>query len=127
RLFLYATPTDGTDIAALEAALQKDLRGLVANGVSEAELQDAKTRLIDGAIYARDSITGPAMTIGAAISTGASLEDVETWPAQIDAITAEQVSEVAKAYLDPDNAAAQPPVTGVLLPKPETKAKGGME
>ena len=62
-------------------------------------------------------LSGPAMVIGYSLATGASLDDVETWPAQIDAVTAEQVQAVAAAYLNPDAPRDIPPVTGVLLPE----------
>ncbi len=117
EIWLYATPSPGKAIEALETALEFELQLLAQEGVSEAELKDAKTRLIDSAVYARDSLSGPAMIIGSALATGSSLDDIEYWPSKIEAVSAQQVTEVAKAYLDPDAPTDTPPVVGVLLPK----------
>jgi predicted Zn-dependent peptidase len=57
----------------------------------------------DAAIFARDSVSGPAMTIGYSMATGASLDDIETWPSQIETVTAAQIQDVARRYLDPSN------------------------
>lgn len=123
-LWVYATPLPETKIEDLEAALEAELRNLIANGVTDEELNDAKTRMQDAAIYARDSLTGPAMVIGQALATGSSLIDVETWPSQIDAVTAADVQETAKTYLNPDAPRDTPPVTGILMPEaPQEEAK----
>jgi len=45
------------------------------------------------------------------------LDDVETWPAQIEKVSAEAVQEVARSFLNPDAPRDIPPVSGVLLPK----------
>ncbi|NCT41680.1 MAG: insulinase family protein [Alphaproteobacteria bacterium] len=116
-LWVYANPLPDTDIVNIEAALDAELRALIADGVSDEELSDAKTRMQDAAIYARDSLAGPAMVIGYSLATGSTLDDVETWPAQIDGVTAAQIQEAAKAYLNPDAPRDIPPVSGVLLPK----------
>lgn len=117
EIWLYATPVPGKSIEALELALEFELQVLVQDGVSEAELKEAKTRLQDSAVYARDSLSGPAMIIGQSLATGSSLEDVEYWPSKIEAVSAQQVQNVAKTYLDPDAPTYTPPVVGILLPK----------
>jgi zinc protease len=65
------------------------------------------------AVYARDSLDGPARLIGAALVTGRSLDDVETWPQHIGAVTVDQVNAAARLILRDDIA-----VTGILLPEP---------
>jgi len=116
-LWVYANPLPETDIADLETAIEAELRKLISEGITEMELSDAKTRMQDAAIYARDSLSGPAMVIGYSLATGSSLDDIETWPAQINGVTAEQVQEAAKIYLNPDAPRDIPPVSGVLMPK----------
>ena len=111
-------------IKALEEAINNDLRKLIKDGVSEQELKDAKTRMQDAAIYARDSLAGPAMVIGYSLATGASLNDIETWPAQIEAVSAEQVQNAAKRYINPDAPSNTPPVTGILLPASNAEKAG---
>ena len=114
-IWIYATPAEGVSLKKLEEAIDKEFRAMIKDGIAAEEVQKAKDRLIDGAIYARDSVTGPAMAIGQALASGASLDDVEYWPARISEVTPEDVTRVLKQYLDPDQPDYQP-VTGYMLP-----------
>lgn len=98
----------------VESSIDTLLRALIKDGVSAEELRAAKDSLKDAAVYARDSLTGPAMIVGQALATGASLDDVETWPSLIEGVTAAQVQAVAKKYFDPDDPALPMSVTGYL-------------
>lgn len=115
-VWLTATPTPKTTLPELEEALENKIQDLISGGISSESIEAAKTRLIDQATYARDSVMGPAMVVGQALSYGATLDDVEYWPQKIAAVTPEQVQAVLKKYLDPDKP-AHLPVTGYLLPK----------
>jgi zinc protease len=115
-LSLYAVPLPGQDPFSMEAALDTEMRSLAAKGVSNDELADAITRMRDRAVYARDSLSGPAMIIGRALASGLSLDDVEYWPYDIADVTTARVQAVARAYLDPDRDMDIPPVVGTLLP-----------
>jgi zinc protease len=79
--------------------------------VTAAEVERAKSRMIAEAVYARDSISGPANIFGAALATGRTIADVEAWPQRIAAVTVEQVDEAARFVIQESAA-----VTGVLLP-----------
>lgn len=117
-LSIGAVPADGHTVLDVERAVEEQLRILIRDGVGENELREAKTRLKDAADFARDSLTGPAMVIGAALITGSSLDDVETWPAAIESVTAAQVQDVARRYLNPEDSGLRPHVTGLALPAP---------
>ena len=97
----------------LEAALDAELRRLLEQGVTEDEVARAKTRLRAAAIYARDSLQGGARALGTAIVTGTGIEQVESWPQRIAAVTAAQVTAAARAVLREERS-----VTGILSPKP---------
>lgn len=116
-LSLYASPAEKVEISLVENALEDELKKLVEEGITESELAEAKQRLKDGAVYARDSLSGPAMIIGQVLATGGKLEDLEYWPAAIDAVTAEDVLNVARGYLAEEGSKTAY-VTGVLLPEP---------
>lgn len=118
---INATPSDGVSMHDLELAISEQLRELIKNGITDTELSEAKVKMHAEAVYARDSLTGPAMIIGYSMITGSSLDDIETWPAQIQTVTADQVKAVAATYLNPDKLYKYPPVTGILLPKAEAK------
>ncbi len=117
EVWVYATPAPGHDPRVVKAALDAELRLLVEKGVSDDELKDAQRRLKTEAIYARDSLTGPAMAFGHVLSTGGTIEDVEYWAHNIEQVTAQKIQDTAKKYLDPDTAYDHAPVTGYLVPE----------
>jgi zinc protease len=119
RVYLYATPLEGQSLERLQESLEKQIRALISGGVTEQELQDAKDRIEAQAIFARDSVTGPAMVFGQALSSGLTFEDVEYKVHDMKAITTNDIVRVAKRYLDPDAKNALV-VTGYLLPASAT-------
>lgn len=121
----YATPAPGVALEKVQAALEAELRKLVESGVTDTELAEAKTRMQAAAIYARDDLEGPAMVFGHALATGSSVDDVEQWPAKIEGVTAAQIQDVVKRFLNPDADQKNPVVTGFLLP-PEKEEPAAM-
>jgi zinc protease len=69
--------------------------------------------MVSAAAFARDSLSGPARIVGAALATGRRLDDVENWPERIGAVTLDQVVAAARLVIHDDIA-----VTGVLSPGP---------
>jgi len=108
---VWFSPRPGVEVATLAAALDAQLARFLKEGATAEEVARAKQRLIDSAIFARDSVDGPARIFGVALSTGQTVADVEQWPADIAAVTVEQVNAAARAVLQPETS-----VTGVLLP-----------
>ena len=82
-------PPPGTDAAIVEKATDEEIARLLRDGVTEAELAAAKKALLSDAIKARDSVAGPARIIGASLTTGSTIEDIEEWPDRIQAVTAD--------------------------------------
>jgi zinc protease len=115
-IWLYSNPVPGVSLDSLQAAFAREINLMIDEPLKQEELERAKTRLIDSAIYARDSVSGPAMIIGQSLAAGATLDDVETWPEQISKVSGADVQAVLKKYLSPTDPAFKP-VTGFLLPK----------
>ncbi|MGI9413385.1 MAG: M16 family metallopeptidase [Hyphomicrobiales bacterium] len=107
---LYGAPVPGTEVADLEAAIDKSIDDIVAEGVTAEELVDAKKLLIADTIYAIDSQSTLARIFGVALTSGQTVEDVQDWPERIEQVTGEQVQAVAKKYLRLERS-----VTGILL------------
>ncbi len=118
-LWLYAIPAPGVSMETLENEINTAFREIVGNGIDEQDVEKAKTRMIDQALFARDSVTGPAMVIGQALALGATLDDVENWPQKIDSITRDDVQTIFDMYLNPE-APKRLPVTGILTPAENT-------
>jgi zinc protease len=105
---VYASPRPGTDLAAIEAAVDRVLAAIVADAgersIDGDELERAKRRLIAESVYARDSLSTGAHILGEALSIGQTIDEVESWPKAIAAVTRNQVIAAAEFVLRPDRA-----------------------
>lgn len=110
-LGFWGVPAGNATPDAVEAAIDAEIARLLADGVTEEEVDGAIQRLLRQAVFARDSLFGPARSLGVALTTGRTVEDVEAWPERIAAVTPEQVMAAARAVLDVNRS-----VTGLLLP-----------
>ena len=106
-----ARPRDGVAPERIEAALDAEISRIVADGVTDEEIAVAKKRMVDAAIFARDSLRQGATVIGLTLASGRPLSDVEEWPERIQAVTRQQILEAARYILKPERS-----VTGLLLP-----------
>lgn len=109
RFSFYASPAQGVDMETLENALIEEIEILLTEGVKGEDVERVKKSMIAEAIYARDSLSGGARVLGAALASGKTIEDVESWPHRIGAVTLAQVNAAARAVLQD-----QPTVTAVL-------------
>lgn len=116
-IWVSGKPVKGVELKELGNLIHNEIRDVIENGVTETEVKEAIQRLQDGAIYARDSLKGPAMTFGYTLMSGGEIDDIEDWPENIGKVTSEQVQEVAKKYFDVRDPWHRAPITGYLLPK----------
>lgn len=85
-LWLAATPAPGITPEKLAEQMMAAFK-TAAHNMTDDDLKRAVVKMRRQAIFARDSISGPAMVIGQALTTGSTLEQVETWPDQIGSVT----------------------------------------
>lgn len=109
---VYGSPRGKATLAEVEDAVNAEVALIARDGVSEDELEAAKTRFVRSMIFARDSQAGMARIYGATLATGGTVEDIAEWPDRIKAVTAEQVQAAAAKYLDQSRS-----TTGYLLPQ----------
>ena len=120
RVQFSISPLHGVPLKKLETALEKALEDLYKHDLNQDRVARAKSRLVAQAIYARDSLSGPPMIMGRAITSGAQLEDIEDWDQLIKSVPFNDVKKVLyKYFISPDRA----PVTGYLEPAPEIVKK----
>jgi zinc protease len=110
RFGIYGTPAAGVPLEKLEAAIDAEIETMLDNGPTAEELDRAKSRLIADNIYAQDNQSQLARMYGAALATGSTVRAVLERPDRLRAVTAEQVREVARRYLDKRRS-----VTGYLV------------
>lgn len=99
RFGLYAAPRPGHTLEDMERLIGDELQKLLKTGVSDEEVERAKNSMISSAIYAQDSQSGLARLFGSALTTGQTIEGVQSWPSQVKAVTAQDVEEAARTYL----------------------------
>ena len=116
----YASPQDGISIEKLENGVDSVINSVVNGGVSQEEVDDAKTQLQRSAVFAKDSVTAPARTIGSALAMGRSIQDIESWPDKVSEVTRDDVIAAAKWVLQIRHS-----LTAVLLPKINIPKKPG--
>ncbi len=116
QFMTYGTPRGDADVETLKAAIDAELGKIVTDGITDEELAAAKNRVRNALIYQRDSQTSLARRYGVALSTGRTVEDVESWPERIEAVTVDDVQAVAREYLSGVGA-----VTGYLLPAADAR------
>jgi zinc protease len=110
KFSIYGAPRLGVTLPQLEAAIAAVIAQVIAKGVTPEELERSKTRLIADAVYAHDSQASMARWYGEALTTGATVSDVEHWPDRIRAVTAQQVQDAARQWLEKRRS-----VTGYLI------------
>jgi zinc protease len=110
RFSLYGVPAEGTEIEALERDIDAALASAPAEAFAPEAIARAKTRLIAETVYSNDSQSSLARIYGSALAIGETLDDVRRWPAEIEALTRDDLVQVAERYLTPPRS-----VTGHLL------------
>lgn len=116
RFYAYAVPAEGVSLEQLDVAIEAVIARVVLEGVDQADLARAKTRLVADMIYAQDSQASLARWYGAALAIGMTIEDIAAWPARIEAVDNEMIKTAARLL---DRKCA---VTGFLLPSPAAGA-----
>jgi zinc protease len=110
RLGLYGTPRPGVTLHQLEDAIDGVIAQVIDKGLTAEEIERAKNRMIAAYVYAQDNQASLARLYGAALTTGSSVEEVQTRPERLRAVTAEAVNAAARHWLDPRRS-----VTGYLV------------
>jgi zinc protease len=110
RFTVYGGPREGISLPQLETAVDGVISAVAEKGVTDEELQRVKTRLIADAVYAHDSQASMARWYGSSLATGSTVADVASWPDRIRKVTADEVREAARQWLQ-----KQRSVTGYLI------------
>ena len=109
---LYATPAPGVSLELLEDGIDGELTEALNEGFTKEALERTRSGLLAAAIYARDSLFAAPRIFGDALTSGLTVNQVESWPSDIKAITMEQVMAAGRAVLDRRRS-----VTGLLRPE----------
>lgn len=109
---VYGAPRGDAKLVDIEAAVDAEIARIVKEGVSDDELERAKTRYVRSMIFARDKQDDMANMYGSTLATGGNVKDVQEWPDRIRKVTADEVKAAAARYLVLDRS-----TSGYLLPQ----------
>jgi zinc protease len=109
RFSIYAVPSQGVSLEALEEAVDAAVKTVPAEAFDDAAVERAKTRLVAETIYSTDSQSSLARIYGSALAIGETIEEVRRWPDEIEAVTTPALASVTERFLIPRRA-----VTGYL-------------
>jgi zinc protease len=110
KFTLYGSPRPGVSLPDLELATDSVIADVADKGITPEELERTKTRLIADVVYTQDNQASMARWYGSALATGATVKDLESWPARIRAVSAADVQDAARQWLDKRRS-----VTGYLI------------
>jgi zinc protease len=115
-LTIQGTPARGESVETLEGALREQIERLREELVSTEELERIKAQVVAANVYEQDSIQFQGMQLGTLETVGLDWRLVDEYVARIDAVTAEQVRQVAREFLTSDK------LTVAIL-DPQSRAK----
>jgi zinc protease len=120
-----ATPAPGKSVAELERAIRAELARVKNEGISEAELARVKAQVIAADVYQRDSLFYQAMQLGDYVTTGLPPEALAGRLDKLRAVTARQVQDAARQWLQDDRLSVAELDPQALKPQaPEAAAAG---
>ena len=120
ELFVLAgNPAPGRSIAELEQALRSQVANLREQLISPEELARVIAQTVASDVYQQDSLFYQAMRLGILETVGLGWNRLEDYVQRIQAVTPEQVREVAQKYLTDDRL-----TVAILQPLPLAQVAG---
>jgi zinc protease len=111
-LSFSATAAPGVPMPELEAAVARELAALVRDGVTVAEIEDAKKAYLAAKAYVDDNHRALANAYGTYLTRGLTVADVETRHEITARVTADDVNKLIARFM-----AKAEPLVAVLSPK----------
>ena len=113
---VVVVPTVDVSLEEAEDAMDATLAQFLVDGVDEDRLARIKYQLRASEIYGRDNVDGIANRYGRALASGLTIEDVQSWPEVLQAVTADEIMAAARKVL-----VRNASVTGWLMRNEEVK------
>jgi zinc protease len=100
--FIFAgIPAQGHTVDELEQKVMEQIEQLKSQPVSQDELKKAKTQLLAQEVFEKDSMAEQAIMLGLLETVGLSWRVADDFSDKINAVTAEQIQQVAQKYFNP--------------------------
>ncbi len=99
---LSGTPVDGISLDEFDDIVMAEVRTILADGFTEAEVERARNSLAASAIYARDSQSAMANTFGQTLALGGSIDDVLSYSDDMKSVTMEEALAAVRSVFSPE-------------------------
>src|SRR6202171_310882 len=99
RLVFRAILASGKPVESAKKSLTDQIENVLKKGVTEAELNKAKNRLLTSKLLERETVNGKASALGEAAVVYGDATRVNTDLAMVQAVTAAQIKEVLNKYV----------------------------
>ncbi|UCB56375.1 MAG: insulinase family protein [Thiotrichales bacterium] len=99
---ISAIPSNGASIDQLETAIIGQIKALQQEPPSQQELDRVKAQVVAASVFEQDSSFYQAMKIGIMETVGLGWETKDEYVERINAVTAEEVQQVARKYFVED-------------------------
>jgi zinc protease len=113
---VVVVPAAGVSLQEAEDAMDAAMAEFLAEGVDAEQLDRIKLQIRANQIYARDAADSVANRYGQALSIGLTVQDVQSWPDILEAVTAEDIMAAANEVFDRKQS-----VTGWLMKEEATQ------
>jgi len=113
----YAVPAVGGDLNKLEKHIDAIIAEVLANGITQAELDRARKVMQAETVYLLDSQSSLARVFGRTLVVGGTVDDVLTWNVRLNSVTIDDVKKAAASVLQ-----IRRSVTGFLLKSEKPKS-----
>lgn len=113
---LIVVPQEGVSLQQAEDAMDAALAAFLEAGVDAEQLDRIKLQIRASEIYARDDVDSIANRYGQALTSGLTIEDVQSWPDVLEAVTEDDILAAARQVLD-----RRASVTGWLMKEEVTQ------
>jgi zinc protease len=118
RIAVVVIPLPGVALEKAEAEIDAVIREVREKGVTEAELERAKSSLEAQRVFELDNQSTLANRYGQAIALGRTIADIEAQPGRVQAVTLDDIKRAANTFLK-----AEFSVTGTLVPPPQPRTQ----
>jgi zinc protease len=99
RMVFVVVPANKTSFDRIEAIIDREVGDIRKRGVSQDELDRAKTALVADWAFDADDLLSLARRYGEGLTAGRSIEDIEGAPERIGHVTVNDIKRAADQFL----------------------------
>ena len=97
---VFVVPAPGLSLQQAEDEMDAVVAQFMKDGVDAEHLARVKSQIRASLIYGQDDVASLGRQYGAALASGLTVEDVQQWPAVLDAVTEGDIMDAARQVFD---------------------------